>query len=271
MYMAVKLEDRALIALHRATHLAGRPGVVVNSSDLDAVDEITGSRVASKQALGRLTRVGAVVPVRRNLAVLPDSTGLIDVDLLDLIDAAAGSSQYLVTGGRALELHRLSDQHFFQVAVIAPKRIAAIEWRGESARFFVVSAKRIWGSTALPGRSRRASVAGAERAILDSVSHPRYGASLEQAVGALRVLLRRKKLGPLLRATKRYKTAAVARRKGFLIEQLLGVNAAAPFLELTGASRTPVPLRVGRPADGPIDRRWRVNVNVDIDLLLEGE
>jgi len=76
-------------------------------------------------------------------------------------------------------------------------------------------------------------------------------------------------IGELAAATRRYKSKAAARRLGLLVERLAGSNAATPFVDLIGTSRTPVPLRSSGNAQGPVDRRWRVRVNVDLDLLEE--
>lgn len=267
-----RIEDRALIALHRAAELADRPQIALPSDDLQAVDEVTGSRQRSRKALGRLVAGGKVIKVRRDLAVLPSSTGLLGVDLLDLI-AAVSAEPSLVTAGRALELRGLSDQHFFQVVVLSTRRVAPISWRGETSKFFPVPKERIWGAAPIGGRSKLpVPIAGPGRAILDSLSHSRYGVSLSQAARALRTALAEEEfIRRFWRATKRYETASVARRAGFLVERLVGRGAAEPFQALIGNSPTPVLLRAGGSSDGPFDRRWRLRLNADLDLVLEVE
>jgi len=75
-------------------------------------------------------------------------------------------------------------------------------------------------------------------------------------------------LSRLVKATKRYETAAVSRRLGFLVELLVGADAAAPFLRLRGPSNKYVPLSPFQPAKGPADSKWRVHVNIEPELLL---
>ena len=75
-----------------------------------------------------------------------------------------------------------------------------------------------------------------ERALVDAVSHPRYGVSLSMAVGALdrAAGLDPRFLGRLVGATRRYRSPATARRIGLLVERLFGEEASAPFEGLIG-------------------------------------
>src|SRR5580692_8714936 len=156
------IEDRVLVELHRAAHLAGRPGIAVPSLDLDAADQHTGSRSRTKDAIWRLEQAGRVTSVRKDLLVLPDATGRINVSLPELVDVVA-PQPYLITGGRALEHHNLTDQHFFSVAVLASSRVTAFMYRSERAVFFPTDKKRIWGGEGRP------HYATPERAIIDAL------------------------------------------------------------------------------------------------------
>ncbi|MHB8247097.1 MAG: hypothetical protein ACYDGN_17475 [Acidimicrobiales bacterium] len=69
----------------------------------------------------------------------------------------------------------------------------------------------------------------------------------------------------LLATVSRYSSAATARRVGLLVDRHLGTDAAAPFRELIGTSRTPVLLRSTGTTDGTVDRAWRVRVNVSTE------
>jgi len=245
-----------LVELHRAAALAGRPGIAVPSQDLEAADQHTGSRSRSKDAVWRLEKAGRVTSVRKDLLVLPDATGRINVGLADLIDVVA-PQPYLITGGRALEHHNLTDQHFFSVAVLVPSRVTPIMYRSERATFFTTDKRNIWGGK---GRPRYATP---ERVIVDVLGSTRYGVSFSQALTALHQAGQRdpKFLGRLLASTRRFQSDAAARRVGLLVDRLFGSEAAAPFHELIGESRTPTLLRRGGRTDAELDPTWRVMVN----------
>lgn len=257
------IEDRVLVELHRAAALAGRPGVAVPSQDLDIADELTGSRARTREALGRLVRKGQLTTVRKDLLLLPDATGRVTVGLDQLIDTIA-PEPYLITGGRALEHHQLTDQHFFSVPVLVPTRVSPLMYRGEHAIFLATDPEHIWGWV----DDERPRYATPERVIVDVVEGPRYSVAFPQVLSALDLAVRRDRelLERLVEVLGRFASVAAARRVGLLVDRLFGADAAAPFRGLIGQSRTPVLLRRGGVTHGPVDPIWRVIVNVSTDL-----
>ena len=140
----------------------------------------TGSREAAQKAVQRLVRAERIVRVRKDLLVLPEATGLLGVDMDGLIDAIA-AQPYLITGGRALEHHQLTDQHFFGVIVLVASRVQKLTYGGQSATFLLMDPANIWGWE----EGVHPQYATAERAIIDVLNHPRYAVSITQALDAL--------------------------------------------------------------------------------------
>jgi predicted transcriptional regulator of viral defense system len=250
------------VQLARQSSLAGRWPVIVED-DLDAIDPLTGSRKASFATLRRLAQIGQLERVRRGTYVMRDETGVLRVDLFGLIDAVT-PAPYLITAGRALAVHDLSDQHFRTAVVLVANLRRNFDWRGDHVRYVVTDRARIWGAP-----SAGAQVVTAERAILDSLSHPRWGVTFAQSVQALDLALARwpRFSARLAAAAERYRNAATARRLGFLVTHLAGADAARPFEPLLGASRAATPLNPAGGAAGAYDARWRVRVNTAIDEL----
>ena len=265
----VTIEDRVLMELHRAAVDAGRRGIAVPSVDLERAVSGDFDHGTVVEAVRRLVRAGRVVRVRRDLLVLPDATGVAGVGLVDLV-AAVAPSPYLITGGRALEHFELTDQHYFVITVLVPAEIAPLAFRGEWATFFVTEPSNIWGAADDQGPR----YARPERAVIDALNHPRFGVSLTQTADAL---IRAKSadsdfLDHLANAVRAYGAGArnhgsraAARRIGFIVEQLFGSSAAAPFLPMVGPNNAAVLLRPGRRRDGPIDAVWRVVVNAPVE------
>jgi predicted transcriptional regulator of viral defense system len=254
---------RLSVQLARQASLAGRWPVLVED-DLAAIDPVTGSRAASFAVLRRLAEIGQLEPVRRGTYVMRDETGVLRVDLLSLIDAVT-PAPYLITAGRALAAHDLSDPHFRTAIVLVPRPRRPFTWRGDRVRYVVAPADRIWGA-----RRSGPRLAAPERAILDSIAHPRWGVTFSQAAEALRLALDRSPrfAARLATATRRYRNAATARRLGFLVEQIAGPDAAAPFRALRGSSRAATLLDPAGSRTGPYEPRWRVRVNADLDAVL---
>lgn len=263
------IEDIVLRELYRAAMEAGRGGIVVPSVDLQLAARRVGDRTAAEQALTRLVRAQRAVRVRRDLVVLPDATGLLSVDMADLIDAVA-PQPYLITGGAALERFDLTDQHFFGLAVLSPSEVTTLRYRGQTATFFQVDASNIWGWEP----ESRPLYALPERALVDALNHPRYGVSVTQALDALLRATDRdagflRRLSETVRrygaGPKSHGSCAAARRVGLIVERLFGAEAAAPYRDLIGSNRAPVLLRPGGSPSGPTDRTWRVVVNAILE------
>jgi predicted transcriptional regulator of viral defense system len=189
---------------------------------------------------------------------LLDVTGRVTVGLGQLIDTVA-PEPYLITGGRALEHHHLTDQHYFSVPVLVPARVTVLSYREERALFLRTKPDRIWGWVG----DERPRYATPERVIVDVVDSPRYGVTFSQSVSALNLAVRRdpELLDRLLQVLRRFPSAAAARRVGLLVDRLFGADAAAAFRGLIGQSRTPVLLRRGGVTHGQVDLTWRVIVN----------
>lgn len=263
------LDDDVLRELHRAAATVGRRGISIPSIDLGAAAKKIGGRKAAEEALGRLARAKRVTRVRRDLVVLPDATGLVDVRIENLIDVIT-PEPYLITGGAALERASLTGQHFFGIAVLTPSRVAKLEWRSQHANFFVTDPSNIWGDDDTPGPR----FASPERAVIDALNHPRYGVPLAVVLEALKLAAARDEqfLGCLVAAVERYgagrqahSSRAAARRVGLVVERLFGERASVPYLDLIGANEAPALLRPGGKRTGEVDRRWRVLVNAAIE------
>lgn len=255
------LDDRVLREMYGRALDAGRPSVCIPSADLEFLSEVAGGRWPAQSAIQRLVRSERIVRVRRDLLILPDVTGRLKIDLPELIDIVA-PRPHLITAGRALEHHDLTDQHFFGVVVLTPRELEPLSFRGQSARFAKTNLKNIWGWVDAPGPR----YALPERAIVDSVNHPRYGVALSLAVDALLTAAERDSdfLPRLLDTVRHFESPAVARRVGYLVHRFVSAEAAIPFRELIGQNRAPVLLRPAGRQMGELDRLWRVLVNTEV-------
>jgi predicted transcriptional regulator of viral defense system len=237
--------------------------------DLPLVGELVDDRVKALALISRLARTGWLRRVRRGTYVVRSRSASVDVSAIELIGELS-PTQHMVTAGRALAIHGLSDQSFRRTIVLTSTAVRNWEWLGESVQYAVVRAADIWGGRPIVRSRRPTVIASPERAILDSFAHPLWGVSHSQAVRALRAAVLRPRFAErLARAAAKYRSDATARRIGFLTERFGGPTMAAPFLALRGSGHSITPLRLGAPGSGPIDSKWLVRVNVDMDLLLE--
>jgi predicted transcriptional regulator of viral defense system len=268
--MAASQDDLVLRELNRAAILAGRPGVAIVADDASRADRVTGARRRTQDSIDRLATNRRVRRLRRGVLLLVDETGRQKARIEDAI-AAVAAPAYLIAGGRALEHHDLTDQHFFGVVTLTDRRVSPFEMSGEKAEFLLTDERRLGDVAEWAPNDPRSQwkIATAPRAVLDAISHPRFGVSFSQGAHALVIAARRDPsfLPQLFRTVSESASATDARRLGLLIDRLLGPEQAAPLRALRGGSRTPVLLRAGGPDQGPVDATWRVIVNQDLDLL----
>lgn len=256
------------MALDRATSLAGRPRICIVERDLPILDALTGSRAQSHDLLAALERAGRIHPVRRGAYVLVSSSGNVGVSILDLV-AALTSEPYLVTAGRALQFHNLTDQHFRLVVVLVPKQARSWSWRRETVRYSRTD--RALRPAITRSRKTRAVIATPERALADSLEHPSFGVTLAQVAEALDSKLQQNATSadPLASVIADGYSHASARRFGFLVSHLAGETAARGFLPLRGRSKAAALLLKGGPAGGPVDPVWNVRQNVELTRLTQ--
>ncbi len=93
---------------------------------------------------------------------------------------------------------------------------------------------------------------------MDVLGRSRYGVSLPPALRALHLGVDRdpELMSSLVESVRRHGSATAARRVGLLIDHDFGSEAAAPFYEMIGNSRTAVLLRSSGSPKGDIDCTW---------------
>lgn len=246
--------------------------MLLTPEDWPLIDAVTGDRKRSEVALHRLTRSGWLRQIRRGAYAVRSERGSVRVSALELVGALT-RGPHLVTTGQALAIHRLSDQAFRELVVVVPHAQRPWSWLGVRVRYVRMPADQIWG-----GRPRRFDaqletvVASPERAILDSLAHPRWGITISQVVEAIDRASRRDPefIDRLALAAARYGNTTLARRLGFLVERLRGPDAARAFRALRGAAHGSAQLLTQAPAtDAELDSRWRVSENIPFELLAD--
>ncbi len=265
--MAATRTDEVL--LHRVREELA--GTLILPRDWPLLEELAGGgRPAARALLARLKAAAELQPVRRGVYAIRNARGTIRLSTLDLVGQLS-PAPYLVTGGRALQEHGLSDQSFREIVVACPAKERPWAWQGDRVRYVRLPAQRIWGGKPRRHGGGTVMLATAERAILDSLAHPGWGVTLAQVVQALDRALQADPTfaDRLAQAAARYGSSTLARRLGLLVEELAGAEAARPFLALRGASHAAAALQPGSAAAGAHRARWQVTENVPLALLTD--
>jgi predicted transcriptional regulator of viral defense system len=236
--------------------------------DIPLVMEVTGTAAAARAVVDSLAAKDWIVPIRRGIWAVRSRALTVEVSTLEVVGLVS-PDLHLVTAGRALAEHRLSDQSFRSIVVLTEARLRDWEWQGENVKYVKTPPSRIWG-TAERSSLAPTRLASEERALLDSLAHPRWGVALAHLVEALdRYLDRTAETDKLALAAARYRNAHLARRLGFLIERLRGEQQALPFRALRGRTKGAVPLNlsVAPERQSNLDSRWGIRFH-DIGTLV---
>lgn len=236
--------------------------------DMPLVIDVAGTTAAARALVESLATKDWIVPIRRGIWAVRSRALTLEVSALEIVGFVS-PGLHLVTAGRALAEHQLSDQSFRSVIVITETRLRGWQWQGENVKYVKIPPSRIWGAAErawlLPTR-----LASEERALLDSLAHPRWGVALAHLVEALdRYLDRAGNTEKLALAAARYRNAHLARRLGFLIERLHGDRMALPFRALRGRTKGAIPLNLSIPPDRQpnLEPRWGIRFQ-DIEALV---
>jgi predicted transcriptional regulator of viral defense system len=244
--------------------------VLILPDDADLLDEVTGGAEQTGRSVQKLIRAGWLLRVRRGTFVVRTRGGALERGALSLVGDISRHS-HLVTGGAALARAGLTDQSFRRIIVLTPTLQRSWSWMGETVRYVRVRPSALWGGRTYAD-SGSTRIARPTRALLDSVAHPSWGVTLsEVARGIHKGTIRLDFVDALAADAEHFGNALASRRIGFLVERVLGAEEARPFLPLRGRSNAIVPLVPNAVSkDGPIDSTWRLRVNVDLELLLDG-
>jgi len=188
-------------------------------------------------------------------------------------DLVAGAP-YFISHGSAFELHRMVTQPQLTITVSSARRILPRVVRGYSFRFILVPPERFFGVTQIwITKEQSVSVSDPERSIIDGLRHPRHVGGVTEVAKALWMCREKIDTTRLVDYALRFDVGAVMRRLGFLLDfyRLADDETLAPLLvRISTEYQLLEPLL---PATGPMQRRWRLRLNIEpeeLDLVRHG-
>lgn len=163
----------------------------------------------------------------------------------------------------ALSLHGLSLQvpHTLQLTTTKPRRRLFLN--GTPIQFVTLGSRRCFGYRHQPDG---ACVASPEKAMVDALYLPRLAGGLGEVRSSLERGLREGLLDPreLARLALRMDSASLCRRLGYLLAQAPSQLPSRLQGALEASGRGYALLDPGRPRCGPRDKRWRLQLNLEV-------
>ena len=238
---------------------------------LGDVANITGLRDASARSFVRkLVGRGVASRLKPGLFVLvPFELGRERQYLGDpflVAKALAGSKDYYLSHGTAMEIHQMVTQPRLVVYVTTPKPIRPRTIGGTEFKFIRCRRRDLFGIVPhLVTKQETVQVSDLERTVIDGLRHPEYCGGLTEVAKGLWIQRERVRMPKLVEYALRLGVGAVIRRLGFLLECYeVGPPDAVEALRRRLTS-TYVALDPGLPREGRYLRRWRLLLNVSPD------
>ncbi len=167
----------------------------------------------------------------------------------------------------ALHFYGFTEQAPLTVFVATTRKKQPVVFRDQRFRFVTVQPRKFFGYRRETVGGLPVLIADEAKAIVDSLAEPRYAGGVAEVAKALQAALAETDVALLVEYANRTGDKSLGSRLGFLLARL-GHSVADDVLI---HSASPVKLDPGRPANGHIDSRWRVNANLaDAELFPQG-
>jgi predicted transcriptional regulator of viral defense system len=179
-----------------------------------------------------------------------------------------GSAPYFVSHGSAMELHRMVTQPQFAIFISSTKRVPPQTLHGTNFRFIYLTKHHYFGTMKhWVTKEQSVEVSDLERTIVDGLRQPEYCGGITEVAKGLWMRRTDLRFEKLLEYAGRFKSGAVTRRLGYLLE----LFEVAPEPELQALRKT-LTATYGRldpvlPAVGPHLAKWRLQINVSPEEL----
>lgn len=190
---------------------------------------------------------------------------------------------HLVTPGyvsywSALHSYGFTEQAPVTVYVATTKRKLPVEYAGHRFRFVTIQPRKFFGYRREQMGGLPVLIADEAKALIDSLSAPQYAGGITEITKALRSAVAQVDINTLVEYTHQLGDKTLGSRLGYLLNLIgkpvapcNGVTAPANGNETVHLihSTSLVKLDPSRPVRGQRNARWRVDVNIEIDELME--
>jgi predicted transcriptional regulator of viral defense system len=176
--------------------------------------------------------------------------------------------QYFISHGSAMELHRMVTQPQFTVYVSSTMRTPPRSLHGHEYRFVTIKSPEFFGVTqSWATKQQSVAVSDPERTLLDGLRQPQYAGGIPEVAKAFWMSRTTIKISRLLEYAQHFRSGALRRRLGFLLE--LYSMASAEELNALHSNLTSTYDRLDPtlPKSGPFQARWHLQLNIGIDEL----
>lgn len=227
---------------------------------------------AVRELLSDMTRRGLLLRLRKGAyQIIPfeqdSATYLPDWHL-----AAAGivkGVDYYIGYYSALQLHNLITQPSLKEQIVVSKQLRPSTLTLKNVKFQFIyhnpihffGAKKTWIDN-----FHQVPCSDLEKTLVDCLFKPDYAGGIVEVAKALHTAKQQMQFDKMLTYVQRFRSQAVGKRLGFLLE-LLGIN--TPIIEALQKAKTASYVRLDTelPKSGPMISRWSIQQNLDTETI----
>ncbi len=237
----------------------------------DAANAIGLNEVATRKMLAYLVNRGWLTRVRQGLYLVPplDASGPTDWREDPWVVAARTFAPCYLGGWSACEYWGLTDQLFREILVVTSRRVRQrrVVIQGTPYLQTVRAPDRLFGTRVVWRGQVLVPVSDPSRTVVDILDDPQLGGGMRHVVDILENYFGEEHRADttLIKHAIRFGNRTVFKRLGYLVERL---GLTAPDLVaacLAHKSSGVTRLDPAEPAGGGIDRRWGLEINVQLE------
>jgi predicted transcriptional regulator of viral defense system len=167
----------------------------------------------------------------------------------------------------ALHYYGFTEQAPLTVFVATTAKKRSVVFRDQRFRFVTLQPRKLFGYRREAVGNLAVLLADEAKAVIDSLAEPRYAGGVAEVARALNAALPQAEVATLIEYANRMGDKSLGSRLGFLLNRLGQTVAVGDLIH----AASPVKLDPGRPAGGPMDRIWRIDINLgEAELHPEG-
>lgn len=231
------------------------------------------SKDSVKRMLGNMVKRGLLMRVKDGLYyVIPfeqdPETFMPDWHLLS--QYLVGEAEYYIGYFSALQIHSLTTQPNFKEQIVVNKQIkpSTLLVKGVPFQFIYHNEEHFFGNKKTWIDSfNKVQCSDLEKTFIDCLFKPQYAGGITEITKAIHKSKDKIDFNKLLEYAKRFKSQAVIKRLGFLLELLEIENLVIDKLQKL-RSNSFVALEPSYPKEGKTIFRWAIQQNIDSDSIL---
>jgi predicted transcriptional regulator of viral defense system len=184
----------------------------------------------------------------------------------------AGDKPYYLSYYAAMRFHGMTTHALFDITLTMPGRHRAKKVDLITYHFIYSKPAYFWGFRSLwVTKQNKVNVSDLERTLLDGLDRPDLCGGIKEVVRGIWVKQNEIDWKKLAKYARKFHTAAVVKRLGFILEMLeLGADIIPQLIKIAASAKGYILLDPDGSKEGKFMDRWHIRINMNIEELKAG-